>query len=87
MQKSIIEEIFMNNESLCEQIKLTEEYKKRFDEAYDFYEQLCALLSDEQNKILENFVEAKMGESAEGELIHFKEGFKVGLRLAMECLI
>lgn len=72
MQQSVIEDILMNNVSVGEQIKFTEEYKKRFDKAYDFYEQLCAMLNDEQNKVLEYFVEAKMGETAEGELIHFK---------------
>ena len=87
MEKSIIEEIYFNNLSLGEQIVLSGQYKKISDEAYKYYKQLNDMLNDEQKKIFENFANSEMGVCAEGELLHFKEGLKVGLILAMECLI
>ena len=87
MKKSIIEEIYLSSESLNERIPFSEENKKISAEAYKFYNQLTGILNDEQKKIFENFVDLEMGACAESELMHFKEGLKVGLRLAMECLI
>ena len=87
MTRSIIEEIYSNNECLSERVALSERYKKISDEAYKFYTQLIDSLNDEQKKIFENFTDSEMGVCAEGEYMHFKEGLKVGLLLAMECLI
>lgn len=87
MKKSIIERIYFDNESLSEHISLSEKYKKMSDESYKFYKQLIDILDDDQRKIFERLDNSEMGLCAEGEYINFKEGLKVGLLLAMECLI
>lgn len=87
MKKSIIEKIYFNNVSLSEQVVLSDGYKKISDEAYKFYKQLHEVLSDEQKKIFEDFVNSETGVCAEGSLLHFKEGLKVGLLLSIECLM
>lgn len=87
MKKSIIEEIYYDKLNVCEQVELSEEYKKISDEAYRFYKRLKNILNDEQKKIFEDFANSEIGVCAEGELLHFKEGFKLGLLLAIECLM
>jgi len=87
MKKSIIEEICFNNESLIEQVMLSEEYKNLSDNALKFYTQLNGVLNDEQKKIFNDFIDSEMGVCAEGESLFFKEGLKAGLLLVMECLI
>ncbi len=87
MKKSIIKEIYLNNEGLGEQVVLNKKYKKASDKAYKFYEQLMDELNDEQKKIFEDFTDSEMDASAEREFLHFKAGLKVGLLLAVECLI
>lgn len=86
MKKSIIEEIYLDNQSLSEKVKPSEEYKKVSDESYGFYEQLNKILNDEQKEIFEKFANSEMGVCAEAELMHFKEGVKVGFLFAIECL-
>lgn len=87
MEKSIIEEIYMNNESISEQIVMSEKHKKLSDEAYKLYNQFIETLNDGQKKIFENFLELEMEVCAEGEFTNFKEGLKVGVLLCMECMI
>ncbi len=87
MQKSIIEEICFQNESLIEQVVLSEEYKNLSHNAHKFYIQLNEVLNDEQKKIFNNFIDSEMGVCAEGESLYFKEGLKAGLLLALECFM
>ncbi len=86
MKKSIIEQICFHNESLIEQVVLSEEYKNLSDNAYKIYNQLKEVLNDEQKEIFINFANSEMDVSAEGQTLFFKEGLKFGLLLAMECL-
>lgn len=86
MLKSIIEEIYSNNESVCEQIVQSEKHLKAADEAYKFYKQLIETLNDEQKNLLENFADKELEATAESEFTNFKEGMKIGFLLAVECL-
>lgn len=86
MKKSIIEEICFNNERLIERVELSEEYKKLSHNAHIFYTKLNEVLNDEQKEIFKDYMDSEMGVCAEGESLFFKEGLKVGLRLALECL-
>ena len=84
--KSIIKEIYMGTSGSVGTIKMsdkywetnhivsemTDEYKKTFNE-------------EEQRKFLE-FCDMYTLLSAENALTHYKEGFKIGLLLAFECL-
>ncbi len=83
MEKSIIEEICFHNESLIEQVVLSEKYKNLSHSAHEFYTQLNGVLNDEQKKIFKDFTDSEMGVCAEGESLFFKEGLKAGLLLAM----
>lgn len=87
MQNSIIEDIFFNSVSLSERIELSKEYKKVSDKSYEIYTKLIGLLNDEQKKLLEDFADNEMGVCAEGEILYFKEGLKVGMMLASECFV
>ena len=85
MNKSIIDEICLNNAILRKQ-SFSNEYEKLSDEVYKLYVQLTDILNDEQKKIFNQYVDTKMCACAEDELVHFREGFKTGLLLAFECL-
>lgn len=87
MARSIIDEIYSNSEFLYERSALGERYNKKSDEAYKLYTHLKDLSNDEQKKIFEDFIESEMEARSEVEYMHFKEGVKVGLLLAIECLI
>ncbi len=43
-------------------------------------------LEDSQKQDLDKLNELQIGICAEGEFGHFKEGFKIGLFLGLECL-
>lgn len=86
MNKSIIEEICLNNTSLRERA-FSDEYKKLSDETDKLYKQLIDILNDEQKKIFNEFIDLGIGVCGEMEFLRFKEGFKAGLLLAIECLI
>ena len=87
MEKSIIEEIYMNNESFGKRVVFNEQYKKLSDKALKCYNQFTAILNDEQKKLFEKFLDLEMDACGESEFLHFKEGVKVGLLLAMESLV
>ena len=85
MKKSIIDEICLNN-TILRKRSFSKEYEELSDEAYKLYVQLTDILNDEQKKIFNQYIDTHMCACAEDELVHFKEGFKTGLLLAIECL-
>ncbi len=86
MKKSIIDEICFNGESLIEQVVLSEEYKNLSADAHKYYNQVNEVLTDEQRNVFDKFVNSEFETSAVGQKMFFKEGFKAGVLLAMECL-
>ena len=86
MNKSIIEEIYMSSDNFGKNVVWDEQYKKASDKAYKCYNQLMDILNDEQKKLFEKFTDLEIDACGESEFLHFKEGVKVGLRLAVECL-
>lgn len=85
MNKSIIDEICMNNVILRKRV-FSEEHGKLSDDAYKLYEKLNDILTDEQKKIFNEYIDMNMVACAEAEVVHFREGLKTGLLLAIECL-
>lgn len=83
--KSIIEEMYFGKRGFAETIKTNENYWKVHDEVGVFYEKLLNELSDEQKSTLDELYSAMGGLEAEQSLEHFKEGFKLGLLLAVEA--
>lgn len=86
MLKSIIEEIFSDNQGYMEKIKPTEEYLKLWQDSCDLIDKMKETLEDSQKQDLDKLNELQIGICAEGEFGYYKEGFKIGLFLGLECL-
>lgn len=84
--ESVLEELYYNNPKLAEKISGGEEYKKIHTEFCNLFEKLLESLNDEQKEMLNNTYELSCGLEAESGLAHFKEGFKLCMRLMVECM-
>lgn len=81
--KSAIEDIYNGNWS-SENFKTSEEYSKICDECDKLYKEIEKHLDEEQRENLFNLV-LKDGElEGEAAYTHFKEGFKLGMLIAIE---
>lgn len=84
--KSVIEEIYMDNEGISEKIKETKRFWEIEDEINEIVSELDKSFNDEQKNAYRklDFLYAEQ----EGEMTynHFKEGFKLGFRLCLELL-
>lgn len=82
---SVLEEIYFGRPGISETIELSKGYKQEFKKFDKLWEQINNNLSDEDKKI---FIELNDGLSAvltENALMFFKEGFKKGLLIGIEC--
>lgn len=86
MENSIVEEILLNNERLGKKVVFSEEYTKKAEEAHKLYMQLLDILNDEQETIFKKYIDTVTAACSEADTAHFREGFKTGLLLAVECL-
>ena len=86
MQKSMIDFILSNDYSIFEKMKLTEEYQRISAEELKIYENFKKSLSGELEKEFDKFSDLIIDEQAMVEETFFKAGFKLGVRLAVECL-
>lgn len=82
---SVIEEIYNEKRGFCDRIKPSKAYEKANEKYQQIIQELEKKLNDEQKRVLYDLAFA-VGER-EGELActHFKEGFKMGMRLATEA--
>lgn len=83
---SIIYEIFMGRRGNCQNIKITDNYKKLQIEQNKLISALKENLSDKQNMLLEEIFELQADLDSESEFNHYDAGFKLGFRIALECL-
>ena len=83
--KSIIEDIYYGKRGFVETIKPSEEYWKVHEEFGKIYDKLESQLTDEQKKTLDELYLSIGGLGAEQGLTNFKEGFKLGLLVAIEA--
>ena len=81
--KSVIEDIYYGN--IAESIKTSEEYGKICDECDKLYKELQTYLNDKQKEVLFNYMIKTGGLEGETACTHFKEGFKLGLLVAVEA--
>ena len=81
--KSVIEEIY-NGDWSSENFKSSEEYGKISDECDKLYKELQSYLNDKQKEVLFNYMIKTGGLEGETACTHFKEGFKLGLLIAVE---
>lgn len=86
MTNSVIDFILNTDCGMVEKIQQSEEYKRLSDEGYAVFEKLQGLLGKEQFEMLEKFACLILSEEAEATDSYFKEGLKLGVGLATECL-
>lgn len=86
MKNSLIDFIFSTDCGMIEKIGLGEDYKNLSANELDLYQKLKALMNGEQNELFEKFIDANMQCASMAEEIYFKEGFKAGFRIVVECL-
>lgn len=83
--QSVIKEIYLDNGSYSEKIKLSDEYWKMQEEYDEIFEKLLKGATREQQDLLNALFETGGGlECLSGE-INFAEGFKLGVRLVAEA--
>lgn len=84
--KSIIEEIFYGDKGYWESIKSSAKYEEVNAELSCLCDNFCKELSEEQiikfKEIEDKFCQSEM----EADLVHYKEGIKIGILLGLEVL-
>lgn len=83
--KSILEDIYYGRRCYCENIEAGEEYWEVHKEYDKIYEELEKGLNDDQKKILDELFITTGGLEDKLACAHFKEGFKIGLLVAIEA--
>ncbi len=84
--KSAIEELIFQNSLFMENIPYGETYKHLLAERDENYEKLIKTLNKEQIELLENLINSQISLEAEAGDRNLSEGFKLGIRLLIECL-
>ena len=86
MINTLIEHIFSTVGELNEKIMRMDEYKHLLNESYTLYENLREQLNPEQSALIEKFNDLTEDRESVANKAYFKEGIKMGVRFAMECL-
>ena len=84
--KSILDDIYFGERGHCETIKISEKYKQIKKEYAKIYDTLENGLNDEQKQLLDELFLQSGGLESELACTHFKEGFKLGMLIALEIL-
>ncbi len=85
MKKSVISDIFYGVKGSQETMRMPQEHKERLRKVHEGYEQLKKQLSAADFSLHEQFVQAMEASFCEEIEFYFVEGFKLGLRIGMEC--
>lgn len=80
---NIIEELFYGNISAADMRK-SKKYKKACEKELEIYHKLKPTLTKEQDKLLEELLEANSNSAEICEKNFFTYGFKVGLQIGIE---
>lgn len=84
--KSVLEEIYYGERGNCENLELSEGYKAANSKYGELMEMLEKNLDEEQRLKLKEIFYASAEAENEAALTHFKEGFKLGMQIALEVL-
>ena len=84
--KSIIEKIYMGKIGCVETVKMSDKYWQTINIVSEKTEEYKKIFTEEQQQKFLEFCDAYSLLGAENALSHYKEGFKIGLLLALECL-
>lgn len=80
----ILDELFYGNISGAD-LKISEKHKKACKKELEIYHKLKPMLNKEQDKLLEELLEANSISGGICEKEMFIYAFKVGLRIGIEC--
>ncbi len=80
----MLDELFYGNISGAD-LKTSVKHKKACKKELEIYHNLKAILNEEQNKLLEELLEANSDSAGICEKEMFIYAFKVGLRIGIEC--
>lgn len=83
--QSVIDEMFFGKRGYQNVIKDDDEYEKALKEVCELTEKINKGLNERQRKELMQLSDALGKLDAEISLIHYREGFKAGLLIAVEC--
>lgn len=83
--QSVIDELFLGKRGYANVIKDDEGYKKALEEVCLLTEKIKKGLNEKQRKELGELSDAFGKLDAEISLIHYREGFKAGLLITVEC--
>lgn len=83
--QSVIDEMFLGKRGYQSVIKEDDGYKKALEEVCLLTDKFENELNEKQRKALGELSDAFGKLGAEISLIHYREGFKAGLLIAVEC--
>lgn len=83
MKSSAIKQIFQDASN---SMKLTEEERELLSVVSDTYDELLKELTPRQKQLHDKFIDAREDSFCEEMENIYKEGFKFGLRLGIECM-
>ncbi len=86
MNKSMIKELFYGKRGFYENIRLGKEYRKIIDKIIKLEEVITKNFDEEQKKAYFDYCVLQGGLESESGEAHYIEGFKIGLRLGIECM-
>ena len=85
MEHSIID-FLLHNDYTHEAVKYSEEFKRISDERMKLHNKLKEMLTEEQSRLFNEYVNSELGEFALSNDAYFRLGIKVGVRLIAECM-
>ena len=85
MLNSILEDIMFGQFTVEDKIRFSKDYKKINEKCLKLYDELKSELSEKQEEKFDNFLNENMEVEYEESVAFFKAGFKLALRIAIEC--
>ncbi len=84
MEHSVIDYIYVTNQTVNEKVKENKEFRKASERALKFYDKLNGTLTDGQKDYLERFIENEVAQTDIMLRAAFKCGIKYGVRFVAE---
>ncbi len=85
MEKSTIGRLFLSD--LSDENKMTASEHEILDKMSDAYDELTEALEINQKELLEKFIKERENLSFEENERFYSIGFKLGLRIGIECMV
>ncbi len=85
MKESVIKDIFTGAKGNIETMALTKTNKDNLKEVADYYDKLKKRFNVKQMKVIDRFLGIYDKNNYDEINFYFTQGFKLGLRIAVEC--